>query len=356
MKIAIDITPIKGDLKGHKVRGVGFYLEYLKRSLLQYFPEHEYVFFSRGEIIPSDVDLVHYPYFEPFFLTLPTNNKQKTVVTVHDLTPLVFPKHFPAGIKGSLRWQMQRYRLKKTDGILTDSLASKKDIERIVSIDSNKIDVAYLAAADEFEKFENASAKQSWRTEMLGKYNLPEQFVLYVGDVTWNKNVPRLIKAIKEINLTLVMVGKTLVEENFDKSNPWNKDLIAVQELIADDKRFIRLGFIPTEDMVALYNCATVFAFPSLYEGFGLPVIEAMQCGCPVVTTKGGSLAEVAGDAASFVEGYDVHAIANGIGEVFFTKKLQEELSKKGLQQAKKFSWKKTAEKTVEAYKKSLKK
>lgn len=352
MKIAIDITPIKGDLSGHKVRGVGFYLEYLKRSLLTYYPDNDYIFFSRGETISNDVEVIHYPYFEPFFLTLPANNKINTVVTVHDLTPLVFPQHFPAGIKGKIRWQLQKMRLKKSNGILTDSYASKKDIERIVSLSDEKVSVAYLAAADEFIVLEKSSAKKNWREEILAKYDLPEKFVLYVGDVTWNKNVPRLIKAIKEINLTLVMIGKTLVEENFDTANPWNKDLVEVHKLIEGDKRFIRLGFIPTEDMVALYNIATVFAFPSLYEGFGLPVIEAMQCGCPVVTTKGGSLAEVAGDAACFVDGYNVTDIANGIGEVFFTQKLQEEHSTKGLQQAKKFSWKETAQKTIAAYKK----
>src|SRR5258708_4157386 len=110
MKIAIDVSPLQS---GHKVRGVGFYLSYLKKALLEFFPEYEYLFFQEGETISNSVDLVHYPYFDPFFIALPCTKRHKTVVTVHDLTPLVFPEHFPAGLKGILSWQIQRYNLQK---------------------------------------------------------------------------------------------------------------------------------------------------------------------------------------------------------------------------------------------------
>src|SRR6266851_7463482 len=149
MKIAIDVSPLES---GHKIRGVGFYLSYLKKALVQYFPENKYIFFKQGDAIDSSVEIVHYPYFDPFFLTLPFIKHHKTVVTVHDLTPLVFPEHFPAGIKGKLKWQIQRLNLQKIDGIITDSKASKKDIERIVSFSPEKITVAYLAAGDEFQR------------------------------------------------------------------------------------------------------------------------------------------------------------------------------------------------------------
>jgi glycosyltransferase involved in cell wall biosynthesis len=343
MKIAIDVSPLQS---GHKVRGVGFYLEYLKRSLVKYFPEHEYIFFNSASELEGNIDIVHYPYFDPFFLTLPLTKKYKTVVTVHDLTPLVFKDHFPSGIKGNLRWQMQRFNLKNTNAIITDSVASKNDIIKIAGISEKKVFVAYLAAADEFHKLHDHKLQE----KVIQKYSLPEKFILYVGDATWNKNLPNLLKAIKELNITLVMVGKTLKQTDFDKLNPWNKDLVEINNLAQENNKIIRLGFIPTEDVVALYNTAVVFVMPSIYEGFGLPVIEAMQCGSPVVTTKGGSLAEVAGEAAYFVDGNDIASLTNGIGEVFFTLKLQQELSKKGLIQAKKFSWKKTAEETISVY------
>ncbi len=351
MKIAIDITPFTDKRVGsHRVRGTGFYLEYLKRSLLKYHPDNEYIFFTRGESVDKSVNLIHYPYFEPFFNTLPRSNFSKTVITVHDLTPLVFPKYFPAGIRGSFNWHIQKLKLRQASGIITDSYSSQNDIVGIAGVEKEKVDVVYLAAADEFRKLDRGD----WKDKIIQKYSLPEEFVLYVGDVTWNKNLPRLIHAVKEINLSLVMVGKTLTEKLFNAKNPWNKDLLEVNKLADGDRRIIKLGFVSTDDLVSLYNSAVLFVMPSLYEGFGLPIIEAMQCGCPVVTTKGGSITEVGGDAVFYVDEYDTQSIARGISEVFFTKKMQDELSLKGLQQAKKFNWKKTADKTIGVYKKVL--
>jgi len=348
MRIAIDISPLQ---TGHKVRGVGFYLMHLKEALITYFPEHDYLFFENKEQINKEIDLIHYPYFDPFFITLPFFEHYKRVVTIHDLTPIVFPDHFPAGIKGNFSWQMQKINLKKVDAIITDSDASTNDVIKYAGVPSKKIHSVHLAAGEEFQRITNHESRVK---DVKKKYNLPNEFVLYVGDVTWNKNLPRLVEAMKELQLPLVMVGKSLVEKEFDRTNPWNKDLISVQKETEGDSNFIKLGFVPTDDLVALYNLATVFTFPSVYEGFGLPVLEAMQSGCPVVTTKGGSLAEVAGDAAYFVDGYDTESIAKGIGEVFETEKLRNSLREKGFTQAKKFSWQQTAKKTIEAYKSCL--
>lgn len=347
MNIAIDESPLKtGHFLQHRVRGTGFYIENLKKSLLRYYPKNKYTFFTRGENLPKDIDLVHYPHFEPFFLTLPLCKSYPTVVTVHDLTPLVFPKHFPAGIRGKIKWQIQRWSLRSAAAVITDSQSSKNDIVQYTGISDIKVHVVYLAAGEEFKKLEVRSKK----LEVISKYNLPAKFVLYVGDATWNKNLPNLIRAIQKINLTLVMAGKATAKQDFDRTNPWNYDLAAIEGLAKNDKRIIRLGFIPQEDLVMLYNAATVFAMPSIYEGFGLPVLEAMACGTPVVAAKGGSLAEVVGDAGLFVNPYDIDSITNGINEVFFTKKLQEKFSKKGLSQAGKFFWEKTAEQTTKVY------
>lgn len=345
MNIAIDVSPIKNEsLLKHRVRGTGFYIENLKRAIQQYYPDNQYTFFVRGEKLSKDIDLVHYPYFEPFFRTLPIIKKYKTIITVHDLTPLVFPKYFSIGIKGSVKWQIQKLALKSADSIITDSECSKNDIIKHTEVSPSRIHVVHLAASGEFKQVKS----------LREKYVLPDKFVLYVGDVTWNKNLPRLVEAVKKINVTLVMAGSALVQNDFDRSNPWNQDLLKVQKMVENDKRIIRLGFVPTEDLVSIYNLATVFAMPSLYEGFGLPILEAMSCGCPVVTTKEGSIPEVAGDAAHYVDAYDINEIANGIGEVYFNQKLQKELSQMGLKQAQKFSWRKTAEETVKVYKSVL--
>ena len=350
MKIAIDVSPLQS---GHKVRGVGFYLEHLKNALVNYFPQNEYVFFSRGEKLPRDVELVHFPYFEPFFLALPLYKKYKTVVTVHDLTPIVFPNAFPRGIKGEIKWQMQRYALKKANSVITDSESSKKDIIKYVGAKESKVRVVYLAAGEYFKKLD----EKALQTEALvKKYGLPKKFALYVGDVTWNKNLPRLIDAALDANIPLVMAGKSLVSQNFDKNNPWNRDLVRVQELAAKNKNIIRLGFVPDEDLVRLYNFASVFVMPSLYEGFGLPILEAMACGCPVITTKEGSLKEVAGEGAFFADGYDVVSIASALKKVLSDENIQNELTQKGLENVKRFSWKKTAEETIGVYRDVLSK
>jgi len=345
MKIAIDVSPLQ---TGHKVRGVGFYLENLKKSLLKYFPENSYVFFERGEKIPIDIDLIHFPYFEPFFLARPIYQRYKTVVTVHDLTPIVFPEQFPKGIMGELKWRMQKYSLRKVNEIITDSKSSKKDIVKLIGVKDEKVSVVCLAAGEEFERLKIYDLRLM---TVKKKFSLPDKFVLYVGDVTWNKNLPRLIRAVKTLSVPMVMVGKVFTSNDYDKSNVWNKDRLEVELLTEKDPTFIKLGFIPNEDLVSIYNLATVFVMPSLYEGFGLPVLEAMACGCPVITSKEGSLPEVAGDGVHYIDAYSQDNIADGIKKVFFNKLIQEHLSKIGLERASEFSWKKTASDTLDVYK-----
>lgn len=352
MKIAMDVSPLEtGNFLQHRVRGTGTYIRSLKQSLLEFFPENSYTFFSNRKNISKDCDIVHIPYFEPFFLTLPLFNKYTTVVTVHDLTPLVFPKYFPSGIKGKVKWMIQKSRLQRVGTIITDSFASKHDIIKFVGVPPENVHVVYLAAGESFRQVEEKK-----QHAVRKKYTLPEKFVLYVGDVTWNKNLPRLLDAVSMLGVHLVMVGGALTEHMSDLDNPWNSDLRVVREKIANNPRIIPLGFVSDEDLVSIYNTAAVFAMPSLYEGFGLPILEAMSTGCPVVTTKQGSIEEVAGDAAIYVDAYIIDSIAEGIKKVFSNKKMRSELVDKGLQQTKKFTWEKTAKETLQVYKNTIEK
>jgi glycosyltransferase involved in cell wall biosynthesis len=327
------------------VRGTGFYLTHLRDALLEYYPKNIYHFFSQEEQLPNKLDLIHYPYFEPFFLTLPLWKQYKTIVTVHDLTPLVFPKDFPIGLRGWLKWQIQKKSLKNCDAIITDSYASKKDIEKLCHIEPEKIHVVYLAAGEQFQQIETKEFE-----EVRKKYNLPASFALYVGDATANKNLPRLVQACIHTNIPLVMVGKSLSDTTVDRMNGWNKDLVKIQALAQENPLIHIIGFVSNQDLVALYNAATLFVMPSLYEGFGLPVLEAMASGCPVICSKDGSLAEVAGDAAYFIDPYDVQNIAKGISALYKDKAKQKKLSQKGLLHIKNFSWEKTARQTVAIY------
>lgn len=347
MKIAINTDPLK---TGYRIQGTGVYISQLLKHLKLYFPKHQYISFSRDDNVPN-ADIVHYPYFNPFFLTLPLRKDYPTVVTVHDLAPLVFPKYFPAGLKGVIKWQIQKLSLKSTVAIITDSKSSKKDIAKFAGIEEEKIHVVYLAPLSNFKKIKISKIRIE---ELKKKYNLPEKFVLYVGDVIWSKNVPNLIRAIKKSDVILVMVGKQTTDQNFDKNHPWNRDLVFLNKETRDDKKILRLGFVPIEDLVMLYNLATLFIMPSIYEGFGLPILDAMSCGCPVITTRGGSLPEVAGDAAFYIDPYDVNNISAGIEKVFFDERLRKKLSLNGLAQAKKFSWKQTVEQTIIIYEKII--
>lgn len=352
MKIAIDVSPLtSGHFLQHRVRGTGFYLTNLKENLLLYFPENEYLFFKRGDKLPKDVDITHYPYFEPYFLTLPIGINKNSIVTVHDLTPLVFKSKFPAGLKGNTKWNIQKRLLKRAGGIITDSENSKKDIQKITNIAFSKIHVVYLSAADYFRP-QNDSKKR----EIVKKLNLPEKFVLYVGDATWNKNLPRLIEAINQTNEYLVIAGGAFKNKNYDHSNPWNKDLAKAQEIAEKNNKIISLGFISNEDLAGLYSSATMFIMPSLYEGFGLPVLEAMQSGCPVITSREGSLMEVGGEAIYGIDPYDTNSIKDGIINLSLDIGLRKELSEKGLIQAKKFNWEKTARETFKVYESLFKK
>jgi len=343
MKVAIDVSPLK---TGHRFRGIGAYTKHLVKALqLIEVADFEAVLVEEGKI-PRDCDLIHYPYFDLFFRTLPLVKKRKTVVTIHDTTPLVFPEHYPPGIKGKLKFGAQKLALRTVSGVITDSKNSKKDTTRYLDYPKEKIFVVYLAAADIFKPITNHRSLVTVKQ----KYHLPNQFVLYVGDVNYNKNILGLVKACKSIKLPLVIVGKQAVQKKFDRKNIENQPLVQLIKLYGKDKDVIRVGFVPDKDLVALYNLATVYCQPSFYEGFGLPILEAMACGTPVVTSKKASLPEIAGKAAVFIDPYDINDISNGIIVAIDDEDLREDLIARGLKQAKKFSWEKVANETYKVY------
>ena len=362
MKVAIDLTPL---YSAHQFRGIGFYTKRLVEAMEKIAPkkgiELEFVK-STDKLLFVGADVIHFPYFSPFFLTLPGKKLAKSVVTIHDLIPIKYLEHYPPGIKGRLRWEIQKRRLKKVEAIITDSEYWREEISKLANYPKEKVFVVPLAAGKEFRKF---PAHQP--SSIKRKYNLPDNFVLYVGDVNWHKNVEGLIEAFAKFkiqnpksknlttskipsewtieNLKLVLVGKAFEDKNLKETNSIIQ-LIKEFNLINQTKI---LGYVPTEDLVVIYNLATVFCLPSFSEGFGLPVLEAMACGCPVVAGKTSSLPEICGEAAVLVNPYDVNEIAKGISKAIENK---EKLVKKGIRQAGEFSWEKTANFTLEVYEK----
>ncbi|MCJ7805554.1 glycosyltransferase family 4 protein [Patescibacteria group bacterium] len=335
IKVKVDTKPL---ISGDVVRGVGFYTSQLISHLEK---------LKEIELVEKDFDIIHYPYFNPFFLTLPVNNNVKTIVTIHDLIPLIYPKQYPSGLKGAIRYRIQKNAVKKADAIITVSETSKKDIVRFLGIPAEKIFVTYEAAGEMFRKLEVGS----WMSDVVKRYGLPERFVLYVGDINYNKNIPALVEACKIINTPLVIVGKQAADlEKMSLIHPELSHLLTHKSLILSHS--LRLGYVPDEDLVKIINLATVYCQPSFYEGFGLPVVQAFACGVPVVASKTQALVEIGDDAAIFVDPGNPKDIAAGIKRVIENRNLREELIEKGLRRIKDFSWDKTAKETVKVYRK----
>ena len=346
-KIAIDTSGIS---EKYGIRGTGFYTKRLIKAFQKINTKNcrinSFNFKEASKEKLLSQSLLHYPYFDPFFPTLPLKKVKPTITTVHDLIPLKFPRRFPRGIRGEIKWQKQKFSLKSSTAIITDSESSKKDIYKITGFDQQNIHVIYLAPDEKFKVLKKEKLNQTAK-----KYNLPQNYILYVGDLNWNKNLPGLIKAfsgLKERDYYLVIVGKAFLNKNLAE----RITLVKLIKKLNLYKRVKFLGFISTQELAVIYNLAKVYCQPSFYEGFGLPVLEAMACGCPVVSSDTSSLPEIAGEAALLVKPR-TEEIAKGLEKVIQSEKLQKKLKEEGLLQAKKFSWQKTASQTLEIYRKT---
>ncbi len=343
MRVAIDISPTNS---GHKARGIGSYT----RNLIDEFKKGEwdinFEFFGNPSSPPL-ADIIHHPYFDLFFHTLPINKKGKRIVTIHDVIPLVFPDHFPSGVKGKINLALQKLALKNVDAVICDSQASKKDIVQKLSYPKEKIHVVYLAPGENFKKIVNRTKL----SRVASKYSLPSEFVLYVGDVNWNKNILGLLDAVKIVGAHLVMVGQALINENLDQV----KEISAKIKSLGFQNRITRTGFVSENDLNAIYNLAKVTILPSFYEGFGLPLLESMACGTPVVCSNVASLSEIAADVAIICNPSDPPNIAQKINYVLnLSQKQKNSLSQKCIQHAARFSCQKVAQETVKVYKNTV--
>ena len=339
MQVAIDISPLKTE---HKARGIGVYTKNLIEEFKKGKRDLDFVFFD-SDNYPPDSDLVHYPYFDLYFRTLPLRRDKPRIVTIHDVIPLVYPQHYPVGIRGRINFFFQKITLKKVDAVICDSRTSKEDIANKLSFPKSKIHVVYLAPSSNYKKIYD----QKLLNFVTKKYKLPKKFALYVGDVNWHKNIGNMLKAIKISNVDLVMVGKALVDSRLPESRKIN-DLIKKLKL---DSQIVKIGFIEERDLTAIYNLAKVTLLPSYYEGFGLPVLESMACGTPVVASNVSSIPEISEDTIFFCEPTDPEDIAKKIKEVFgLSSRKLDALSQKLINESKKYSWHRVAVETANVY------
>lgn len=355
MKIAINISPLKS---AHKTRGIGYYTDQLTKALEKDEAIEIQKFTKLSEV--KDTDLVHYPWFDLFFHTLPIKKSYPTVVTVHDVMPLLFPDNYPVGLKGKINFVLQRIALRSCRQIITDSEASKNDIVRYLKVGRDKIFVVPLAVDPNFKSIDNDTRLLHYKRQ----FRLPNQFLLYVGDANWVKNLPFLIEGFKQLlerpgltDLRLVLVGGVFLKDVENIDHPELASLKDVNRLIKQyrlEDRIIRPGQIKDDELIAFYNLASLYVQPSLYEGFGLPVLQALACGTPVVSSEKGSLAEVGGQAVIYFDPANLKQFVSIVEEVLEDKSLQRKLSKLGFEQAAKFSWDKVAEETKLVYERAV--
>lgn len=336
--------PQQPDPLESRTRGVGAYTRELTDALKANYPSDQFI---TGGQKGAKVDLVHYPFFDPYFLTLPLRRSLPTIVTVHDAIPLKFAEHFPAGYRGRLKLMLQKRALSTVEHVITDSQASAADIKEYLGIGEDRISVIPLAPGLE-------RSTQTISSKVREEYNLPSRFILYVGDINWNKNVPGLISAFGKLadsRTHLVLVGKVFGDA------PDIPQYQEIREAIAQSGRaklIHQVGYVPQHHLPLFYRLATLYVQPSWYEGFGLSVLEAMNQGCPVVTSNRGSLPEVAGDAAIYFDPGKKGELAARLQELLTNPAKRKSLSALGLQQSKKFSWDTTAKLTHAVYQQIL--
>ncbi|MCM8809184.1 MAG: glycosyltransferase family 4 protein [Candidatus Omnitrophica bacterium] len=383
MKIGIDANPLLDEKK----TGIGWYAYNLIKNIEKVDKENIYILFSNSlsrykkkyeikknfksknfyvsirpfpflvwnyvvakifpfEFLYGNLDLIHTLHV---LTPIPLSFHVKQVITIHDLIPLINLNLCPT--ESLILKIIIPKAVKKADMIITVSYNTKKDLLNHFKIDSEKITVIYpglhhenIRPIEDYEKIE----------DLKKKYGIYGKYLLFVGAIEPKKNIPKLIDAfiiVKEKfpELKLVLCGKIGW-----KAEIFYKKMKDLPEKIKKD--IILTGYVPVSDLPYLYNGCEVFVFPSLYEGFGSPVVEAMGCGVPVVTSNISSLPEVVGDAGILVNPENKEEIAEAILSILTDQNLKKTLSKKGIERAKLFSWENTAKKTLELYKKVVQK
>ena len=300
----------------------------------------EQISFPRA-CLAEQLDVAHVPYFAP-----PLRASTPVVVTIHDLIPLVLPAY-----RGStlvrLYTRLVAAGATRAAAIVTDSRASKRDITGRLRIPEDRVHVVYLAADEMYQPVEDVLTLSRIRQ----KYGLPGQYVLYLGGFDRRKNLTSLLsafgraKAALRAGVHLVIAGH-LPEEN----SAFFPDPRLIVQLLGMEDRVSFIGWVPEEDKPALYSGASLFVFPSLYEGFGLPPLEAMACGTAVITSNHSSLREIGDGAALLVDPEDVDAIARAITILMEDEVQRKELAAKGLMKSRQFSWQRTVTETMAVY------
>ncbi|UOF91483.1 glycosyltransferase family 4 protein [Fodinisporobacter ferrooxydans] len=364
MRIGVDARPLSGNRTG-----IGNYTLQLLLNLVNQENPHEYFLFAHKEFdLPKELQCLQkvirtarsgtlwMQYGLPFLLekykidlfwgpnyTIPLLHLSpiKTVLTIHDMVSFIYPKTLPKKTVLHNLYALPLY-VKNADWVITDSNSTMYDVQSFLGVNDDRISSLPLGVSESYFK------KRANSKNVINSYGLiPNQFILYVGTIEPRKNLETIIKAYLEVNKKLeflpdlVIIGK----------KGWGYDSFfdCVQSSKLNTKIHI-LEYISDEDLACFYQEALMMIYPSLYEGFGLPVLEAMASGLPVITSNVSSLPEVVGDAGLLVNPYSVSELSNAICLLVYDGNLRNEISGKARRRASSFSWKNTANKTREIF------
>lgn len=381
MKIGIDIRPLY--VSSSRVRGIGVYVVNLIRELRN-LRRHEFVLYTfssqianflrtmpiihnrqrtlqwveRGEwlihnylLMKNKVRSQNIAVFhstDPLFI-LPTTKQCKAVATVYDVIPLLFQEDYMhRNFYGRYLYKKALSNLFYVNKIITLSYTSREDIHRLLGIPKEVIAPIYLGVDPCFAPL----CAQYIIEAVKKKFNIKNMYILYVGGVDHRKNILTLLEAFKILRQRLRgKITFALAGNDINYNVPQRLKILRKIDELGLTQYVTLCGYVTAEELNALYNGAELFCFPSLYEGFGLPIIEAMACGVPVVTSKIPSLEEIAGRAAYLVNPQSAEDIAEGMFQVISNPDIRDSLIKKGFENVKRFSWAKTARETLKIYK-----
>lgn len=319
-------------------------------------------FFSQAFKYPKidkflgDLDIFFSPHFLP--ISLPKNCKR--VITFHDLS---FEHHSQFFSPSRKLWHFLTFpkqQAEKADKILVDSESTKEDLIKIYKVNPEKVKVIYLGISSDFKPIKKSSSRFN---EVGKKYGLPEKFILYFGTIEPRKNLISVIRAFERLKKKSIWkdVDSAVIKTEdifYDLklviagARGWlYKDIIKVAKNSKYSKDIIFTGLISDKDKPFLYNLAKAFVYPSFFEGFGFPPLEAMACGVPTIVSNASSLPEVVGSGAIMIDPYNIDELSYAIRKILEDKELRENLIQKGFEQVKKFNWDKTAQRVLEIFK-----
>ena len=290
-------------------------------------------------------DIAHVPYWAP-----PLSSPARLVTSILDVIPLVMPE-YAGGVTGRLYTSLVAAAANGSAHTLTLSQAAKADIVQYLGLPEDRVTPTYLAADNAYHPKIGRERDAAVRE----KYHLPDEFVLCLGQFDRRKNINQLLLAYTYVAQAegdvypLVLTGREPAWRD-----PLFPNMRAYAEQLEISEMVQWIGYVDAEDMPSLYRLATVFVFPSLYEGFGLPVVEAMACGTPVVANEISCLPEIVGDGAYLVEAGNAREMAGAILALLGQEALRDALVNQGLARATHFSWRKTAQETLAVYEKVM--